>query len=103
MQNQIDISKHPYGLGGGTIISGSTGTNTFLGGEGFWYYPVTATTAIIVFNSGSISGSGGYSLSASFTAGTGVYGSITQVTQSAGISILYSGSANDPRYTFSGR
>jgi hypothetical protein len=102
MQNQVDISKHPYGLGGGTIISGSTGTNVFVGGEGFWYYPVTATTAIVVFNN-IISGSGGYSISASFTAGNGVYGPITQVTQSAGISILYSGSANDPRYTFNGR
>ena len=101
MQNQIDISRHPYGLGGGTIISGSTGTNVFTEGEGFWYYPVTATTAIVKFN--NMNGGGITSISASFTAGNGVYGSITQITQSAGISILYSGSANDPRYTFNGR
>lgn len=104
MQNQIDISKHPYGLGGGTIISSSIGTNTIITGEAFWYYPVTATTAIINIGlpiNGSSAATG--SISASFTAGVGVYGNITSVSQSSGISILYSGSANEPRYTFSGR
>jgi hypothetical protein len=83
MNNQIDIAKHPYGLGGGTIISGSMN----IAGEGFWYYPITATVARI-----TLSNLVNSPLSSSFTAGVGVYGAITVVSQSSGIAILYSGS-----------
>jgi hypothetical protein len=91
MQSQIDISKHPYGLGGGAILSGSVSASV----DGFWYYPITASVANVKF--GNLSGSTG---NVSYTAGVGVYGVITQVTQSSGIAILYSGSANAPSYVF---
>ena len=91
MQNNVDITKHPYGLGGGAILSGSVS----MSGEGFWYYPLVASTANVKF--GNFSGSTG---NVSYTAGVGVYGYITQVTQSSGIAILYSGSADAPSYTF---
>jgi hypothetical protein len=92
MQNNIDISKHPYGLGGGAILSGSVS----IAAEGFWYYPLIASTANVKFS--NLSGSTG---NVSYTAGVGVYGIITQVTQSSGLAILYSGSADAPSYVFS--
>jgi hypothetical protein len=91
MQNNIDISKHPYGLGGGAILSGSVSASV----DGFWYYPVTATVANVKI--GNLSGSLG---SITYAAGVGVYGYITQVTQSSGIAILYSGSSDAPSYVF---
>ena len=91
MNRQIDISKHPYGLGGGTVLSGSVS----VAGEGFWYYPVTQTVATVkVSNLNNALGS------VTYTAGVGVYGNITEVTQSSGVAVLYSGSANTPTYTF---
>jgi len=92
MQSQIDISIHPYGLGGGAILSGSVSASV----DCFWYYPITASVANVKF--GNLSGSTG---NVSYTAGVGVYGNITQVTQSSGIAIVYSGSANAPSYVFS--
>jgi len=92
MQSQIDISIHPYGLGGGAILSGSVSASV----DCFWYYPVTATVANVKVS--NLSGSLG---SVTYTAGVGVYGNITQVTQSSGIAIVYSGSANAPSYVFS--
>ena len=47
MQSQIDISKHPYGLGGGAILSGSVSASV----DCFWYYPITASVANIKFGS----------------------------------------------------
>lgn len=92
MNSQIDISKHPYGLAGGTIISGSVSVS----GEGFWYYPVTQTVANVKIS--NLSNTLG---SVTYTAGIGVYGYITEVTQSSGVAILYSGSADIPTYSFS--
>ena len=83
MPQIVDGLKDPYGLNGGAILSGSVSTAC----DAFWYYPVTATTAIVKFS--NLSGS---QVSASFTAGNGVYGAITSVTQSSGIAIVYSGS-----------
>jgi hypothetical protein len=92
MQSQIDISKHPYGLGGGRILTGSVSASV----EGFWYYPVTATVVDLKFS--NLNGSFG---SVSCSAGVGIYGAITQVTQSLGTAIIYSGSADAPSYVFS--
>ena len=92
MQSQIVISNHPYGIGGGAILSGSVSASV----DCFWYYPVTATVANVKVS--NLSGSLG---SVTYTAGVGVYGNITQVTQSSGIAIVYSGSANAPSYVFS--
>jgi len=83
MAEIIDSLRSPYGLSGGTILSGSVSASC----DAFWYYPVTATTAIVTFS--NLAGS---SVSASFAAGVGVYGNITSVTQSAGIAVVYSGS-----------
>jgi hypothetical protein len=98
MENQINIASHPYGLGGGTILSGSVNISS----QAFWYYPVTAATAIVGFSNLALNGGAALtgSISASFAAGVGVYGHITTVSQSSGIAILYSGSADVPRYTF---
>jgi hypothetical protein len=91
MQNNIDISKHPYGLGGGAILSGSVTVSV----DGFWYYPVTSTVANVKIS--NLSGSLG---SVKYAAGVGVYGAINQITQSSGIAIIYSGSADAPTYVF---
>lgn len=92
MQSQIDISKHPYGLGGGAILSGSVTVSV----DGFWYYPVTATVANVKI--GNLNGTLG---AVSYSAGVGVYGAINQITQSSGVAIIYSGSADAPTYVFS--
>ena len=95
MDNQINIASHPYGLSGGTILSGSVS----ISGEAFWYYPVTTAVATIKFNNMVDAGGSPASMSSvSLPAGTSVYGVITSVTQSSGVAILYSGSANIPRY-----
>jgi hypothetical protein len=84
MPQIVDGLKDPYGLNGGAILSGSTNKAT----DAFWFYSVTSgTTAIIKFS--NLSGS---QVSASFAQGQSVYGNITQVTQSSGISIVYNGS-----------
>ena len=83
MPSVVDQIRSPYGLSGGKILSGSVSSSA----DAFWYYPLTASTATIVF-----SNLVGYTASVSFSAGVGVYGAITSVTQSSGIAILYSGS-----------
>lgn len=83
MPSVVDQLRSPFGLSGGSILSGSINTNS----DAFWYYPVTATSASITFN--NLSGS---TISTSFAAGVGVYGNITRVSQSSGIAVLYSGS-----------
>jgi hypothetical protein len=89
MPEIIDGLKDPYGLNGGAILSGSVNKAT----DAFWFYSVTnGTTAIIKFS--NLSGS---QISASFGAGQSIYGNITSVTQSTGLSIVYSGSYF-PRY-----
>lgn len=88
MPQIVDGLKDPYGLNNGKILSGSINTEC----DCFWYYAVTATTAIIKFS--NISGS---QISASFAQGQSIYGNITSVSQSAGLAIIYSGSYM-PRY-----
>lgn len=88
MASIIDQLRSPYGLSGGTLISGSVTLKT----DAFWYYPVSASSATIVFGNIVNTSGGAASASINFAAGQGIYGNITQVTQSAGIAILYSGS-----------
>jgi hypothetical protein len=83
MPQVIDELRSPWGLSGGTILSGSVS----IASDAFWYLPVTATSASIAF-----SNLVGGSINTSFTANAGVYGAITSVTQSSGIAVLYSGS-----------
>lgn len=82
MPQIVDGLKDPYGLNGGAILSGSTSKAC----DAFWFYAVIPTTAIIKLN---LSGS---QISASFAQGQSIYGNITSVTQSVGLSIVYSGS-----------
>jgi hypothetical protein len=91
MENQIDISKHPYGLGGGTILTGSVST----AGDFFWFHPISSSIADIKFK--NLDGSLGSTLHSN---GVGVYGFITEVTQSSGKSIVYAGQTDNPKYTF---
>ncbi len=87
MPTLLDLSRDPYGLNGGSIISGSVNIKA----DAFWYLPVTATTAKLFFS--NLTGS---PISASFAAGNGVFGAITEISQSTGIAILYSGSYQYP-------
>jgi hypothetical protein len=91
MADRVDIHKHPYGLGGGTYISGSVTR----AGDFFMYYPITNCTATIAFTN-IISGSAAV-LTAS--AGIPIYGSIASITQSSGTAIAYDGITSNP-YTF---
>jgi hypothetical protein len=79
----VDLSKHAVGLGGGRILSGSVSTSFT---KAYWYYPVTATTANVVFSDLT-----GGNITSSFSAGVGISGTITSVTQSSGIAIVYDG------------
>tara|TARA_B110000971_G_C19510164_1_gene277094 strand:+ start:77 stop:349 length:273 start_codon:yes stop_codon:yes gene_type:complete len=90
MDNQIDIAKHPFGLGGGIIISGSAQ----ISGKFFVYYPIQTSVASLKLPN-LVNGS---NLSSSFFAGVPIYGAITEVTQSSGLAILYSGSQLPNRY-----
>ncbi len=83
MPQLVDVSRSPFGLSGGTILSGSVSSSA----DAFWYYPVVASVATVKFSNIS-----GPTASLSYTAGIGVYGAITSVTQSSGYAILYSGS-----------
>ena len=90
MNDQIDIAKHPYGLGGGLVISGSVQVS----GEWFVYYPIQTSEANLVIPNLE----NGLNLTASFFPGIPIYGAITEVTQSSGLAILYSGSQSPHRY-----
>lgn len=83
MPQLVDLSRSPFGLSGGTILSGSVSASA----DAFWYYPVINSTATVVFSNIS-----GPTANLSYTAGNGVFGAITSVTQSSGYAILYSGS-----------
>jgi hypothetical protein len=86
MPQIVQTDRDQFGLNGGTIVSGSIKVTA----DAFWYLPITNTVAGIGF--ANLSGVSGSNFTASFTAGSGVYGGITSVSQSSGIAILYSGS-----------
>jgi hypothetical protein len=79
----VDLSKHAVGLGGGTIVSGSVNASFT---TAFWYYPITATVVNKITFADLV---GGNITSASFTAGVGISGTITSVSQSSGIAVVY--------------
>ena len=84
MDNQVDIAKHPFGLGGGIIVSGSAQ----ISGEWFIYYPIQTSIANLKIPNLT----NGTNFTSSFYAGIPIYGTITEITQSSGLAILYSGS-----------
>jgi hypothetical protein len=89
MENQVDIAKHPYGLGGGIILSGSVQMKV----EGFIYYPLA--TSEVTLKMPNLTN--GESFTNTFTAGLPMYGYITEVTQSSGLAVIYSGSMDQHR------
>lgn len=89
MNNQINQEQHPYGLGGGTILTGSMSVS----GEFFWFHPVSSSVATLKLSSPE-----GTIPSTTYPNGIGVYGFITEVTQSSGTSIVYLGTSSEPRY-----
>jgi hypothetical protein len=89
MENQVNIASHPYGLNGAVLLTGSMQTS----GEFFWFQPLSSSVATVKFANGT-----GTLPSMTFTNGVGVYGYITQITQSSGASIVYYGAPNQPRY-----
>lgn len=90
MDSQLDISKEPFGLGGGVLLSG----NKQLDIEGYCYYPLSGSSAAINFSNID----SGSTVSATFIAGIPVFGRITAVTQSDGLAIVYYGAPNQTRY-----
>ena len=89
--SRVELNVHPYGLGGGIVLSGSVTAGPFT--DVFQYYPLTATQATVVMNmafSGSTTNATS-SFALTSTAGVPVYGPITAVTQSTGIGIVYRG------------
>ena len=88
---RVDLNIHPYGLGGGTVLSGSITAGPFT--DVFQYYPITSTTATIkmgmAFSGSTTNATASFILTSS--AGVPVYGPITAVTQSSGIGIIYNG------------
>lgn len=79
---QADISKSPYGLNGGIYLNGSTSKAI---NNGYCYYPLSASEANIKFSNID----SGSSINMTFSPGIPIYGIITSVTQSSGISIVY--------------
>jgi hypothetical protein len=90
MDNQLDISKHPYGLDGGYLLNG----NVQVAVEGYCYYPLSNSGATLRFSNIE----NGTAVNSTFTAGIPVFGHITAVTQSSGLAIVYYGAPDQPRY-----
>lgn len=82
MPYNVDLQKDAFGLGAGVLLSGSITVGNL---NGFCYYPIKASTAILVES--NISGS--TQLSQSWDAGIPIYAYITAVSQSSGYAILY--------------
>lgn len=90
MNNQVDIAKQPFGLGGGMLLNGAVTVAV----QGYCYYPLSGSSAAI--NLSNIDS--GSTISAVFIAGIPIFGSITAVTQSAGLAIVYYGAPDQPSY-----
>ena len=87
----VEIERHPHGLGGGQLISGSS--QLAVSGI-FRYRPITATVVDLKFNS-EISGSFGLN---TISAGTDIFGPITQISQSSGVAMIYDALQSAPKY-----
>lgn len=85
MPEIIQDNKDPFGLSGGTIITG----NVTQAADAFCFYPLEdCSTVVITFS--NIQNSPLTMSSA--TAGIPIYGAITNVSIGSGTAILYSGS-----------
>jgi hypothetical protein len=85
MPELVQTDTSPFGLSGGTIITG----NITQAADAFCFYPlVDCSTVTVTFSNLN---NGPLTLSTA-AAGIPVYGAITSVTMSSGTAILYSGS-----------
>jgi|VirMetMinimDraft_7_1064189.scaffolds.fasta_scaffold21489_4 hypothetical protein len=80
----IQGNTSPFGLGGGTYLTGSA-TISGNGGYFFVYYPIQDSTATITFTN-MVSGS---TITGTFSAGIPLYGQISSITQSSGAAFAY--------------
>lgn len=90
----IELTRDPYGLNGGLLISGSI-NKTMSGSAAYCYYPLMTSTAIIK-TANIISGS---SIEFSGSLGAPLYADITEVSQSSGMAIVYFGTHTSPIYS----
>ena len=91
--SRVELNVHPYGLGGGYVLSGSVQASFT---DAFQYYPITSTTASLKMTMPFLSGATTLATTSSIAsimwqAGVPVYGPITEISQSAGYSIVYRG------------
>ena len=90
--SRVELNVHPYGLGGGTVVSGSA---TLAFTDVFQYYPITTTNATLKITmpiTGSFANAATSSIgNTAWPVGVPVYGPITEVTQSSGLAIVYKG------------
>jgi hypothetical protein len=85
MPEIVQDNRDPFGLNGGTIVTG----NTAQAADAFCFYPLTDCSTVTVTFSNLNNGPLTLSTAA---AGIPVYGAITSVTMSSGTAVLYSGS-----------
>jgi hypothetical protein len=85
MPQLVQTDTGPFGLSGGTIITGATNQDA----DAYCFYPVeTCTNLVVTFSNLQNSP---ITLS-QVSAGVPLYGAITNVTMDDGTAILYSGS-----------
>lgn len=84
MPQVINVNSDPYGLSGGTIVTG----NVAQAADAYVFYPLTDCATVTIVGSYN---NGPLTLSTAL-AGIPIYGVITSVTMSSGTAILYSGS-----------
>jgi len=82
----IDQFSHPYGLGGTVYLSGSASASGFF----YSFYPFRGTPVarIVMNNMSNPAAPSNNFITGSFSPGIAIYGTITQVTQSSGESLL---------------
>lgn len=85
MPQLVTVEKSPYGLSGGTIITGGVTQAA----DAFCFYPVDNCLDVVVTFSNL---QGGTLSLVTASIGVPIYGAITQVQMTAGTAILYSGS-----------
>lgn len=89
MPQLVQVDQSPYGLSGGTIVTGTVDQQV----DAFCFYPLEdCTSVVITFNN---LGNGPLTLSTA-AAGIPIYGSIVNVAMGSGTAIVYFGSSYYP-------
>lgn len=90
MPQLVQVDTSPYGLSGGTIITG--GANQ--AADAYVFYPLEECSGVVITFSNMANSP--LSLTTAF-AGVPIYGAITNVVMSSGTAMLYSGSYYYPQ------